>query len=63
MTLEPNVPKFSGLNRRLVDEGNLTAQQMQAAIDGARKNKKKTQAKKNKAKNEPEENSKHCRSS
>ena len=41
MTLEPNVPKFSGLNRRLVDEGNLTAQQMQAAIDGARKNKKK----------------------
>ena len=41
MTLEPNVAKFSGLNRRLVDEGNLTAQQMQAAIDGARKNKKK----------------------
>ena len=37
MTLEPNVPKFSGLNRRLVDEGSLTAQQMQAAIDGAKK--------------------------
>ena len=41
MTLEPNVPKFSGLNRRLVDEGSLTAQQMQEAIDGAKKNKKK----------------------
>ena len=41
MTLEPNVPKFSGLNRRLVDEGNLTPQQMQTAIDQSRKAKKK----------------------
>ena len=41
MSLEPHVPKFSGINRRLVDEGVLTAQQMQAAVDSARKNQKK----------------------
>lgn len=37
MNLEPNVLKFSGLNRRLIDEGVLTTQQMQVAMDGAKK--------------------------
>lgn len=41
MSLEPHVPKFSGMNRRLVDEGVLTAQQMQTAVESAKKNQKK----------------------
>lgn len=41
MSLEPNIHKFSGINRRLVDEGILTAQQMQTALDSAKKNQKK----------------------
>ncbi|QIO09999.1 type IV-A pilus assembly ATPase PilB [Acinetobacter lanii] len=41
MSLEPHVPKFSGINRRLVDEGVLTAQQMQTAVESARKSQKK----------------------
>ncbi|NHC02877.1 type IV-A pilus assembly ATPase PilB [Acinetobacter sp. 187] len=41
MSLEPHVPKFSGMNRRLVDEGVLTAQQMQTAVESARKSQKK----------------------
>lgn len=37
MTLQQSVPKFSGLNQRLIDEGILTAQQMQTALDGAKR--------------------------
>lgn len=41
MALETNVPKFSGINRRLIDEGLLSAEQMQSAIENARKTKTK----------------------
>ena len=41
MSLEANVPKFTGINRRLVDEGILTAQQMLKAVDSSKKSQKK----------------------
>lgn len=41
MTLQQSAPKFSGFNRRLVDEGVLTAQQMQTALDKSQKNQQK----------------------
>ena len=37
MALDQIIPKFSGLSRRLVDEGILTAQQMQTAILNSKK--------------------------
>lgn len=41
MTSQQSAPKFSGFNRRLVDEGVLTAQQMQTALDSSKKNQQK----------------------
>lgn len=41
MIVEPTIHKFSGIHRRLIDEEILTAQQMQAAIDQAKKSQKK----------------------
>lgn len=41
MSVEPHLPKFSGINRRLVDEGVLSAQQMQTAVESAKKSQKK----------------------
>ena len=41
MTLQPSVAKFSGLHRRLINDGILTAQQMQAAVQGAKKSQTK----------------------
>lgn len=39
MALQQGSPKFSGFIRRLVDDGILSAQQMQSALDNAKKNK------------------------
>ncbi|AWL30212.1 type IV-A pilus assembly ATPase PilB [Acinetobacter defluvii] len=39
MVLQQGSPKFSGFIRRLVDDGVLSAQQMQSALDNAKKNK------------------------
>ena len=39
MALQQGSPKFSGFIRRLVDDGVLSAQQMQSALDNAKKNK------------------------
>ncbi|MFW1857096.1 type IV-A pilus assembly ATPase PilB [Acinetobacter defluvii] len=39
MVLQQSSPKFSGFIRRLVDDGVLSAQQMQSALDNAKKNK------------------------
>lgn len=41
MALQQSTPKFSGLSRRLVDEGILTAQQMQNAILNSKKSHQK----------------------
>ena len=41
MTLDQSGPKFSGLSRRLVDEGILTSQQMQNAIISSKKSHQK----------------------
>ncbi|MBU3848393.1 MAG: type IV-A pilus assembly ATPase PilB [Candidatus Acinetobacter avistercoris] len=38
MSLEQTAPKFSGISRRLVSEGILSAQQMQSAVLNAKKN-------------------------
>ncbi len=39
MSLQQSTPRFSGYIRRLVDEGLVTAQQMQDAVEKAKKNK------------------------
>ena len=39
MSLQQSSPRFSGYIRRLVDEGLVTAQQMQDAVEKAKKNK------------------------
>lgn len=37
MSLQQSTPRFSGYIRRLVDEGLVTAQQMQDAVEKAKK--------------------------
>lgn len=39
MVSQQGTPKFSGFIRRLVDDGSISAQQMQSALDNAKKNK------------------------
>ena len=41
MVQQQGSPKFSGFIRRLVDDGAISAQQMQSALDNAKKNKLK----------------------